>query len=382
MTAAIAILRAGNVSDEEVTEVFTKKYDEYQTNLSDTVTWESIFGEWFLFSMITIMTIGYGNVKPTSPWGQGLCVLYGLFGIPLNKLFVNMIVVKFKTGLRKIAKRSLELLNSKGFMAAAIASYFVFHLGWSYFIPSAVFEAAESWSYLESLYYCFVSATTIGFGDYVSSVTSREFSSDYYFLQVLLMFAWILFGRSFTLVCMNIMSYLIGLLVLDKLDCMCHKRFSAKKQMSEISECVAELNWQLVKYRPENFTKWKNLRVFQNICEEDPQNLDKEIFSDLLHSLEDLQEAIREEVMSLEEAEKSSVTAYSDSDSDDSASYLRFKTRISRKLTNEAKYDTNWPTISSVICDNFQSSSRSSDDSFSSGVEDTIDNKPNRTKNH
>ncbi|GIX99689.1 hypothetical protein CEXT_289521 [Caerostris extrusa] len=48
------------------------------------------------------------------------------------------------------------------------------------------------------------------------------------------------------------------------------------------------------KYRPENFTKWKNLRVFQNICEEDPQNLDKKNSFGLLVSLEDLQEAIHE----------------------------------------------------------------------------------------
>jgi len=36
------------------------------------------------------------------------------------------------------------------------------------FIPALVFHHIEDWTYLEALYYSFVTVTTIGFGDYVA----------------------------------------------------------------------------------------------------------------------------------------------------------------------------------------------------------------------
>lgn len=35
-------------------------------------------------------------------------------------------------------------------------------------IPPAVFMSVEKWSYLEGLYYSFITLTTVGFGDYVA----------------------------------------------------------------------------------------------------------------------------------------------------------------------------------------------------------------------
>lgn len=37
-----------------------------------------------------------------------------------------------------------------------------------FFVPAAIFQAIENWTYGESAYYAFVSLTTIGFGDYVA----------------------------------------------------------------------------------------------------------------------------------------------------------------------------------------------------------------------
>lgn len=45
----------------------------------------------------------------------------------------------------------------------------LFHL-----IPAIVFTHVEGWSYGESVYYCFISLTTIGFGDFVAGQSATN----------------------------------------------------------------------------------------------------------------------------------------------------------------------------------------------------------------
>ena len=48
------------------------------------------------------------------------------------------------------------------------------------FIPAAIFYASEDWTYGQSIYFCFVTLTTVGFGDFVPAVagSSRQDSNS------------------------------------------------------------------------------------------------------------------------------------------------------------------------------------------------------------
>ena len=64
---------------------------------------------------------------------------------------------------------SSEKQNSKKFIALATVIYILVGFVVFIFLPAVVFcYLEEDWSYLTSVYYAFITLTTIGFGDYVT----------------------------------------------------------------------------------------------------------------------------------------------------------------------------------------------------------------------
>jgi hypothetical protein len=63
---------------------------------SATVSFEgediSSFSSFFYFSFITLLTIGYGDITPTTEVSQKLVILFGLIG-HFNSIFVIAIIV-------------------------------------------------------------------------------------------------------------------------------------------------------------------------------------------------------------------------------------------------------------------------------------------------
>ncbi|GFS30615.1 potassium channel subfamily K member 16 [Nephila pilipes] len=247
----VEVLRKENLSDKNISETLNQKYFEIvKSNQTKNTTWRKVFGEKFLFSMILITTIGYGNVRPVSSWAKCFSIVYCMLGVPLNITLCSLISLQYRVALRKVVKKSDQLVNSKFIIAMSIVVYFVSFLTLIIFIPAIVFVVSEDWAYNEAIYYCFVTLSTIGFGDYVASIGSRYHSSRYYTLQVILMFIWLLLGVTFVAMSLNLISYLIGLQVLDKLDSKCVQRSIARREISEIYKYTVELNWQLAKRKP------------------------------------------------------------------------------------------------------------------------------------
>ncbi|CAB1416780.1 unnamed protein product [Pleuronectes platessa] len=132
-------------------------------------TWDWVNSVVFAATIVT--TIGYGNVAPKTEGGRVFCILYGLCGIPLCLVWISELGSFF--GDR--AKRLSQVLIRRGVSVKRVQlTCTALFLLWGVFvhlvIPPFVFMSMEGWSYLEGIYFSFITLTTVGFGDYVAGV--------------------------------------------------------------------------------------------------------------------------------------------------------------------------------------------------------------------
>lgn len=113
---------------------------------------------------------GYGHSTPVTKPGKAFCMVYAMVGIPLGLVmfqsigerlnkFASVVIRRAKTYLRcqKTEATEMNLMLATGLLSSIIIT-----------TGAAVFSRYEGWSYFDSFYYCFVTLTTIGFGDYVA----------------------------------------------------------------------------------------------------------------------------------------------------------------------------------------------------------------------
>uniref|UniRef100_UPI0037E70A16 potassium channel subfamily K member 5a n=1 Tax=Semicossyphus pulcher TaxID=241346 RepID=UPI0037E70A16 len=162
-----------------------------------TITGSKTFNNWnwpnaVIFAATVITTIGYGNIAPKTPAGRVFCIFYGLFGVPLCLTWISELG-KFFGGR---AKHLGQYLTKKGFsLRKAQFTCTAIFLLWGVLVhlvlPPLVFMSQEGWTYIEGLYFSFVTLTTIGFGDLVAGVEpNKEYPTLYrYFVEV-----WIYLG--------------------------------------------------------------------------------------------------------------------------------------------------------------------------------------------
>lgn len=100
------------------------------------------------------------------------CMVFAVFGIPMTAIMLTAIVErllqltdfleKFMCNtctVRGIPPAYLRCLHLSLIMCGAIILVII--------IPAIFFMFLEDWSYFEALYFCFISLTTIGLGDFV-----------------------------------------------------------------------------------------------------------------------------------------------------------------------------------------------------------------------
>lgn len=94
-----------------------------------------------------------------------------------------------------------------GFLAQ-IALYFLPGIVFFIFIPACLFSFFENWNYSISVYYAFVTLTTIGFGDFVptfGAVQEQQFGLYFRLYQAFIIF-WFISGLGYLVMVMGFLA--------------------------------------------------------------------------------------------------------------------------------------------------------------------------------
>ncbi|CAL1574631.1 unnamed protein product [Knipowitschia caucasica] len=157
-----------------------------------------------VFAATVVTTIGYGNISPRSTSGQIFCVFFALFGIPLNIVVLNR-VGKYMLAIERNISDFLEgKINKKGRkICMRFSVHFVSYVSGAvlfFVVPMLVFQNQEGWTFSEAIYYCFISLSTIGFGDFVADNNPERYYPDWYSI---LTACWIFFGLAWLALVIN-----------------------------------------------------------------------------------------------------------------------------------------------------------------------------------
>ncbi|KYO17700.1 potassium channel subfamily K member 3 [Alligator mississippiensis] len=124
----------------------------------------------FYFAITVITTIGYGHAAPSTDGGKVFCMFYALLGIPLTLVMFQSLGERINTFVKYLLhrmKKCLGMRRAEVSMANMVTIGFFSCIS-TLCIGAAAFSYYEHWSFFHAYYYCFITLTTIGFGDYVA----------------------------------------------------------------------------------------------------------------------------------------------------------------------------------------------------------------------
>ncbi|XP_024215532.1 open rectifier potassium channel protein 1 [Halyomorpha halys] len=171
----------------------------------------------FFFSLTTLSTIGYGNLSPTSYLGKICVIIYSLIGIPLNGIVLTHLGEFFGSKfLRAHHRYKNHTYESRFTLILDILVYLLPGMGVFILIPSVIFQIFEGWPFIDSIYFSFVSLTTIGYGDLVAGQTATNTAGE--FIYQIFLVIWIMFGLGYLVMILGFISRAMRSKHINKLE--------------------------------------------------------------------------------------------------------------------------------------------------------------------
>ncbi|XP_026086900.1 potassium channel subfamily K member 6 [Carassius auratus] len=138
-------------------------------NASLPTNWDLASALFFANTMVT--TVGYGHTTPLSDAGKAFSIVYALIGVPFTMLVLTACVQRLMHPLTygpiSVCQRRAGLQHRSASVLHFIMMLVLVVLGF-FVVPALVFSTIEeTWSFLDSFYFCFISLCTIGLGDFV-----------------------------------------------------------------------------------------------------------------------------------------------------------------------------------------------------------------------
>ena len=135
-----------------------------------------------------MLSTGYGHIVPMTAWGRIFCIVYALFGIPLTCLVFKLVGTNINDIITKIisaVKKKLLRSKSQHLKAAESALVAIFLEIFTLLLISLVaFLRRKEWTYLESFYFCFITFSTIGLGDFLPFEDTNVGATEYLLMAI------------------------------------------------------------------------------------------------------------------------------------------------------------------------------------------------------
>lgn len=221
----------------------------------------------FLYSLTVITTIGYGNIAPQTEVGKMITIMYAIIGMPLFLLYLSnigdILAKSFKWTYAKcclcqgccerrmdtdwrvqhvVGEEEPEVHigmseddSSSGdteepydpqTVTVPVTLCLAIMVGYICF-GAVLFSEWEQWDFLDSSYFCFISLSTIGFGDIVPGnnvIASEVIELSFIFCSMYLMLGMALIAMCFNLMQEEVVHKMRGCMRSIKFMLSCNKR--------------------------------------------------------------------------------------------------------------------------------------------------------------
>ncbi|CAG5080927.1 Oidioi.mRNA.OKI2018_I69.PAR.g9742.t2.cds [Oikopleura dioica] len=137
--------------------------------------WDWSLDNTILFMGTVATTIGYGHLVPRTFAGRVICVFLAVFAVPLFAILVQSIsnlidkkLITIMTKINQMLKRQIIKIHTMQMI------YFACGVVFFIILPSFIFTEIEGWTMLDAIYFCTITLTKIGFGDYVPRMSPPD----------------------------------------------------------------------------------------------------------------------------------------------------------------------------------------------------------------